>query len=46
MQEKFEKRSFISKFSPTVHTNPSWDGFLFSKTPFKPEELENASFVF
>ena len=23
MQEKFEKRSFISTVSPTVHTNPS-----------------------
>ena len=39
------KRSFTSPVRPTVHTNLSWKR-SFSKTLFKPEEFENASFSF
>ena len=39
------KRSFISTVRPTVHTNPSRKR-SFSKTLFKLEKFENASFAF
>ena len=43
--EKFGKRSVISTVRPTVHINPSQKR-SFSKTLFKPEEIENAGFSF
>ena len=38
------KRSFISTFRPTVHTNPSRKR-SFSKTLFKPKEFEGRLYV-
>ena len=38
------KRSFISTFRPTVHTNPSRKR-CFSKTLFKPKEFERRLYV-
>jgi len=43
--ERNMKLSLISKVRPTVHTNPSRKR-SFSKTLFKPGELENAGFAF
>ena len=43
--QKCENGFFIYMVRPTVHTNPSWKR-SFLETLFKPEEFENAGFVF
>ena len=43
--EKFENAALFLPLFPPVHTNPSRER-SFSKTLLKPEEFENAGFVF